>query len=256
MEAQLHFTVKNQIIRRIDKFDVVAKSINYLYAYFEFVTDDWKDKVKTAIFRNGKDGTPYTVLLEDDVCLVPHEVLSGDDYYIYVSVFAGNLITVNTAKVYVQESGYTEGETPVDPTPSVYDQIIERLEKIEASQSIEGLIEYIDHLLADVPHILYKTASEWDEDTDAVSEENVIYVYTDYISITISGQTVYYPGIKVGNGESLIVDLPFIGEYRLNQHIADTVMHITANERADWNNKVSVSTDSTDNKMLVFSTTL
>lgn len=59
-------------------------------------------------------------------------VLSVPDDYIYVSVFAGSLITVNVVKVFVEQSGYWSNAVPsVDPTPSVYAQIINRLEGVE-----------------------------------------------------------------------------------------------------------------------------
>lgn len=132
--AYIEFSVEHQIIHRTDCFRVVKRSQNYLHAKFNFVGSEWNGLVKTAEFKNGKNGTPYSVLLENDECLVPHEVLSGNDKYVYVSVFAGNLITVNVCSVFLETSGYWENAVPaVDPTPSVYAQIINRLENVETS---------------------------------------------------------------------------------------------------------------------------
>ena len=256
MEAQLRFTIKNQIIQRIDEFEVVEKSKNYLRAHFDFETEEWEDKIKTALFKNGESGTTYCQILdESNECTVPYETLRGDDKYLYVSVYAGNLITVNVVKVFILKSGYIEGETPEDPSPTVYDEIISRIETIEAQQSIENLREYIKKLLAHCPNILYKTTAEWDEGDPIVSETNALYVYTDHIQYTIDDETIYYSGLKVGDGESLVSDLQFVGEYRLNQHIADMTMHVSQSDRISWNSKVSVSTDPEDDKMLVLSIT-
>ena len=40
-------------------------------------------------------------------------------------------ITTSTVDIIVRDSGYTQGEAPSEPTPSIYEQIIGRLEDIE-----------------------------------------------------------------------------------------------------------------------------
>lgn len=49
MQPVLHFVVNNQIIARTDTFVPVRNSRNYLYAEFEFQTEDWAGKSKTAL---------------------------------------------------------------------------------------------------------------------------------------------------------------------------------------------------------------
>ena len=131
--AQLRFQVMNQTIKRTDNFKVRAKSRNYLYAQFEF-SADWTGEI-TAQFRNEQDGDdpPYERILDENgVCEVPWETLQYDDSKIFVTVFCGDLITANTETVYVFKTGYSEeGESSKDPTPSVYEQILERLGKVE-----------------------------------------------------------------------------------------------------------------------------
>ena len=131
--AQLRFLVRNQTIKRKDKFKVVAKSKNYLYAKFEF-SGDWTGEI-TAQFRNERDGDdpPYEKILDENgECEVPWETLQYDNSKIYVTAFCGDLITANAEVVYVNESGYSaEGESSKDPTPSVYEQILEKLDEID-----------------------------------------------------------------------------------------------------------------------------
>lgn len=125
---KLSFKVEKQNIMRTDSNKVVAKSKNYLYAAFTFSTDDWDDvEIKTAIFKNG-DRVFNVILNDNDECLVPHEVL--DSGTVSVSVFGGNLITVDCASFKVHESGYEEGVTPEPPTQDVYSQIIKMIEDI------------------------------------------------------------------------------------------------------------------------------
>ena len=80
--------------------------------------------------------------------------------------------------------------------------------------------------------VICKTTSEWSELTDIVSVKGAIYVYTDYKPIGTSGD--YQPGIKVGDGLAYVVDLPFV--------TAEDA-RITAEDIANWNNKVAVMAD-------------
>lgn len=124
----LTFTIKNQSIKRTDSTEPIQLSKNYLNAKFEFETPDWDGLVKTAIFAVGERA--YNVVLENDSCKVPYEVTkkSGN---VFVSVFGGDLITANTAQVFIGNSGYQEGTAPVDPEPTVYEQLTEAIGTVE-----------------------------------------------------------------------------------------------------------------------------
>lgn len=125
MSAQLRFTVRNQHISRIDSFHPVKKSKNYLKAHFDFKTSDWEGVAASAIFA-GKGIDPFTMLIDaSGDCVVPWEVLECDSFN--VSVFGGDLITVDSATVALYETGYTDGETPTEPTETVYSQIMDEL---------------------------------------------------------------------------------------------------------------------------------
>ena len=127
--AQLHFNVRNQMINRVDHFRPVAKSRNYLYAEFQFLTDEWQGTA-TAIFKNPDNA--YEMLLdENNTCLVPWEILDAEYGEFYVSVFCGNLVTANKARVRLYQSGYSDDlESSQPPTQGVYEQIIERLDNV------------------------------------------------------------------------------------------------------------------------------
>ena len=73
---------------------------------------------------------------------------------------------------------------------------------------------------------------------DDASEENAIYIYTDYY--TDNGTTIQ--GMKIGDGTNTVDDLPFMDTLYM-RHIQDTTIHITAAERALWNNHVSATVD-------------
>lgn len=83
-----------------------------------------------------------------------------------------------------------------------------------------------------IPTVVFDTTEHWSQCME-ISEENTVYVYTDY-SQDKDGRNI--SAIKIGDGTSYIVDLPFTIT-KLEEHIADTVAHVTAEEREFWNNK-------------------
>lgn len=161
----LKFSVNKQIITRIDNEQVVSDSKNYLYADFEF-TEQWTG-TKTAIFKN-KDKA-YSVILENDRCLVPWEVIK--EYEFLVSVFCGDLITTNEASVGVKKSGYVEGETPADPTPDVYEHILKLLNDISIGQvSEESIAKAVNEYMTEHPVEMTGYATE-EYVNDAIDSE-------------------------------------------------------------------------------------
>ncbi len=114
----LEFNVKNQIISRTDSFDVVADSKGYLKVAFTF-TEEWTGEI-IAIF--GSDNKYYNVILADNCCIVPWEVIKAP--FFTVSAVCGDRITANVVRVDVERSGFAEGEAPKEPTPDVYAQVL------------------------------------------------------------------------------------------------------------------------------------
>ena len=147
---KLRFEVSKQFINRVDKEQPSSDSKYYLYAHFDFLTDDWKDKVVTAVFT--KDKKSYMMLVDiDGDCEVPHEVIKEGNFY--VSVFANTLITTNNSRVYVEPSGYTEdAENSEPPTPNIYNQLI---------TMFDGLRDDIDYKLDNIDGGLF---TDWGDE--------------------------------------------------------------------------------------------
>ena len=80
------------------------------------------------------------------------------------------------------------------------------------------------------------STSGWAENESKISEAGALYIYTD--AETFNGKVI--AKVKIGDGTSSLADLSFI-DAPYSAHIADTDVHITAAERAKWNNKVSAS---------------
>lgn len=123
VKKYIYFDVVEQtIVRSPGGTDVVADSRNYLYACFNF-SAEWDGQNKTAVFTHGEN--VYHVLLSNDECVVPHEVIKSPAYS--VSVFAGDLITANETQVDVGVSGLKEGISPPKPTLDIYNQLVEKV---------------------------------------------------------------------------------------------------------------------------------
>lgn len=117
---ELNFQVNGQIISYNDG-DVtpVANSLNYIKAVFHF-NEEWDGLIKTSIWKKGE--TTYSALIGLDDTIENVNWLTEGEWE--VSVWGGDLITVNTALVLVQPSGFDSGSIPPDPTESIYQQLI------------------------------------------------------------------------------------------------------------------------------------
>ena len=144
---ELNFTVTNQKIKYVSNLYIVEKSKNYLTAKFTFSGSEWKNVAKTAIFK--KDDTVINVVLDESGrCEVPWEVITKGT--LRVSVFGGDLVTVDTADVKILKSGYEEGNAPSKPTPDVYAQILSELQSIREEAITEEMVgQAVEDWLAD-----------------------------------------------------------------------------------------------------------
>lgn len=103
--------------------------------------------------------------------------------------------------------------------------------------------------------ILYNSTEGWNNQRDLVSEEGVVYIYSDAQSYTSDdgSRTVYVPGIKIGDGNAYLIDLPFTGSDALiAEHVNDTGLHVTSEEKLFWNNKVDCYLGLDDNENVIF----
>lgn len=96
--------------------------------------------------------------------------------------------------------------------------------------------------------IIYGTTAYWRDHPEIQSEPGCLYIYTDYKSF--EGKDI--PGIKFGDGNAYVIDLPFFDEMYA-AHIIDTNIHVTPAEKAFWNNKVTCYLDSVNTENLIFS---
>lgn len=129
---KIKFLIEGQRLKRAKNNYIVADSKNFISADFEF-SQEWTNLQKSAIFKNAD--TAYTVLLTDNECAVPYEV-TGADFCVSVFGVKDNMrITTDEIVIRVEETGYCEGETPSEPTQSVYEQILGKLSDAQAKHT-------------------------------------------------------------------------------------------------------------------------
>lgn len=98
------------------------------------------------------------------------------------------------------------------------------------------------------------TTANWNAARGMVPLAGEVIIYTDYKTIQkeIDGEmrNVIIPGIKIGDGQTYVQDLPFIDEGlrdRLLDHIDNQDIHVSLQDKLFWNNKLNVD----DNMELV-----
>ena len=107
-----------------------------------------------------------------------------------------------------------------------------------------------DVVMVENDNVHVDTTENWNSQVDLVAKLNNIYIYSDYIH----GDTDI-PGMKVGDGTTYLIDLPFLSGNNdiLTQHMLNTVIHVSQADRDFWNNKVTCYISSDEPDTLVFS---
>ena len=98
------------------------------------------------------------------------------------------------------------------------------------------------------------TTAQLNNDISYIPQKGEVRLYLDKTTITQDGQTITIPGIKVGDGLAYGVDLPFLGDDILQQlldHIANTTLHITQQERIFWNNKINCEDEVSEETLIL-----
>ena len=108
----------------------VADSVLFEKIHFNFPAE-WDGFAKTAVFTNGE--TKISVVLNENgklctgenECCIPHEVITAPAFTVSVFGVSGDKrATTQIAQVSVKPSGYGEGATPAEPTPTEYEQLV------------------------------------------------------------------------------------------------------------------------------------
>lgn len=88
--------------------------------------------------------------------------------------------------------------------------------------------------------IRYATTADWNSEPTFIPDAGQVIIYSDARTIEENDEIVYIPGVKIGDGLAYLIDLPFC-DVQVIEHISDTNVHVTNEEKTLWNNKLNYS---------------
>ena len=122
----------DQALQLVNVPKIASGGVNEIRLEFEFCPL-WDGLAKTAVFHRGSHA--YRVLLAEDACVVPAEVLAepGRLFFGVAGVGGDEVRTTELVMLPVEQGPNIDGAMdPVEPTPDVYQQILTELERVGA----------------------------------------------------------------------------------------------------------------------------
>lgn len=132
-------------------------------------------------------------------------------------------------------------------------EIVENQLRPSASDSTDPANKYIVGMRQN-------TTEYWNNAVGFIPEDGQIIIYTDFGTKTeispVTGEeiTVNVPGMKIGNGNAYVQDLAFIQEWDNElflEHIRNTDIHVTLQDKSRWDNKLNCENEITDNTLIL-----
>lgn len=131
--AKIILAATHGCLTKVRDFLAIEGTINALKVSFQFTTSDWDDTTKTAVFIRGRatpstiNETPICIILdENNECGVPAEILAKEGVF-SVGVFGVRddyRIVSNWICYKIDNGCYADGSEPIDPSSTIYEQII------------------------------------------------------------------------------------------------------------------------------------
>lgn len=166
--TKIKFAVTGQQLKRLTMPYLVRDSKRHIQLDFAFMTKGWSDCIKTVVFKTCDGIEASKMLNENNTMRLPTKIAAAESFT--VSVFGVNLtddirITTNLVEVILGESGYSEVGEIEEPPPSVYEQILEKLEnigEIDPEAVDKAVREYLENNPVEVDLTGYYTKEEID----------------------------------------------------------------------------------------------
>ena len=143
---------------------IASDFVNVCTVHWMF-DERWDGMVKTAQYTQidpeTKERVTYSVLIDDATgcAILPNEIKAGD---VEISAFgedasSGQRITTVPVTIRVERSGFVgDGETPIPPSPDLYDQLLAHIADFKVSVApadhkhtiadVEGLAELLEQV--------------------------------------------------------------------------------------------------------------
>lgn len=121
------------------------------------------------------------------------------------------------------------------------------VELVDESNPIDiGIADIGSTIISNQAVVLRGTDEYWNSQRDLIAKKNVFYMYLNHMPYEgPNGETLYRPGLKIGDGLAYLIDTPFINGIELV---------ITQSDIDRWNGKWRGYIDPEDSENLVFTT--
>lgn len=89
--------------------------------------------------------------------------------------------------------------------------------------------------------VIIKNEQDWASSSFVISHKGQIYVY---IKQNQNNEEITSARVKIGDGETFILNLPFVDDFvkeLLDNHTQNTNVHTTLAEKVFWNNKININ---------------
>lgn len=165
---KIKLQVTGQHLCKVGNYKLIRDSKKYIKLDFSFSGKYWDDCIKTVVFKTA-DGKVGSKIMTSNSVVVPTECAASKSFK--VSVFGENRdidmrITTNPVTIVLGESGYAEAGEFETPLPSVYEQILDELNKmgeIDPEAVDKAVKEYLENNPVEVDLSGYYTKEEIDE---------------------------------------------------------------------------------------------
>ena len=151
MKTTIRVSCVDQVLRLLERPILASGGMNESVVAFDFC-EKWNGFIKTGVFYRDEECLYYSLLDENDTCIIPWEVYiePGTFYFTIFGVKDDIRKTANTLRYRVKKGIVGDDMIPSTPTPAVYEQIITRLEAIEqdGGVSAEQLANAVNEALA------------------------------------------------------------------------------------------------------------
>lgn len=178
-------------------------------------------------------GDGYTISIDTTTCGYGAEVIgkfTTTDDAEALATDESNLTNISGEPYTVRSSGESVRVRDLSTSTALYPS--EKLMVVGAEDehlvTIQSLQDYLNLHLD--KQVLFGTTAEWNAQAGLVSEADKLYVYTDY---NTDGSGNNLAGIKVGDGDAYLIDMPFIDKVYF-EHVQDTSIHVTPSEKLRW----------------------
>lgn len=118
----------DQVLKLTEKPVIASGGVNEVSIEFTFC-EKWDGYTKTGVFYRNEDEVYHAILDENDTCVIPWEVYKEPGYF-YFNVF-GNKDNVrrtsSTVRYRAQKGIVSDAMLPSEPSRSVYEQILSKL---------------------------------------------------------------------------------------------------------------------------------